>query len=150
MDTYDNTGDNQVLSSWFWYNFATVTIKSGYIPFKTVTLLTGSTTTSSGTAPNDYYNLPLWAESSLNQPTRPMLLRIPSKDSGGVVRLLDIVLYKVQFQPINFEGPVYKEGLVVNYSGKALVSNKTETGAAVPNKSDGTPDLTIGRLISRP
>lgn len=142
-DSYDNTGDDAVLSSWFWFNYAELTVTSGYVPFATIALLTGSTITSSGSAPNDYYNLPLWEEDSLNQPTRPVLIRMPSKDSNGVVRLLDIVLYKVQFMPISFDGPAYKEGLLLNYGGRALISSLDETGATLTNRA-------IGRLISKP
>jgi hypothetical protein len=69
---YDNTGDDAVLSSWFWFNYATVTIQSGYMPFDTISLLSGSTITSLRfTGTNDYYSLPLWEETSLNQPVRP-------------------------------------------------------------------------------
>lgn len=142
-DSYDNTGDDAVLSSWFWFNFATVSITAGYIPFDTLALLSGSTVVSSGTAPADYYNLPLWEEGSLNQPTRPMLIRVPSKDNAGAARLLDIVLYRVQFEPFNFDGPSYKDGLLLNYSGKALISNFDEKGTALANRA-------IGRLVSRP
>ena len=38
-NSYDNTGDDQVLSSWSWINFATVSIKSGYIPLSVIALL---------------------------------------------------------------------------------------------------------------
>ena len=142
-DNYDNTGDNSVLSSWQWFNFATVTVQSGFIPFDLVALLSGSTITSSGTAPNDYYSLPLWAESSLNTPARPVLIRIPSKDTAGTTRSLDIVLYKVQFAPISFDGPSYKNGLLASYSGKAVMSAVDEKGAALTDRA-------IGRIISRP
>ena len=32
-DSYDNTGDDQVLSTWNWINYATLSITSGFIPF---------------------------------------------------------------------------------------------------------------------
>src|SRR4051812_42173391 len=142
---YDNTGDDFVLSSWFWINFATVTVEAGYVPFKTIALLSGSTLTSSGAAPADYYNLPLWEENSLNQPARPMLIRLPAKDKDSVVRIIDYVLYKVIFGPINFTGPAYKSGLLLNYTGRAVLSDKDETGAALP-----TGHKAIGRMVSRP
>jgi len=142
-DSFDNTGDDTIMSTWAWFNFATLTVQSGYVPFPVVATLSGSTLTSSGASPNDYYNLPLWNEGSLNTPTRPVLIRIPSKDSAGAVRTLDIVLYKVQFDPISFDGPSYKDGLVLNYSGKALMSGVDETGAALTERA-------IGRMISRP
>lgn len=142
-DAYDNTGDDSVLSTWFWFNYATVTITAGYVPFELIQQLTGVTMSSSGTDPNDYFYLPAWNEKSLNQPTRPMLVRVPSKDSAGKVRALDIVLYKVQFQPFSFDGPAYKDGLVINYSGRALISSTDEKGTALTDRA-------IGRLISRP
>lgn len=142
-DSYDNTGDDAVLSTWFWFNFATVTIQAGYVPFKTIALLTGATVTSSGAAPGDYYSMPLWNEKSFNQPPRPMFIRVPAKDSDGVARQLNFVLYKVQFQPISFDGPSYKDGLLLNYSGRAMMSDKDETGAALAERAPG-------RLISAP
>ncbi len=140
---YDNTGDDAVLSSWFWFNFATVTVQAGYIPFDTIALLSGSAITSSGTGTGDYYSLPLWEETSLNQPVRPMLVRVPGKDKDGVIRTLDFVLYKVQFGPLSFDGPAYKSGLLVNYTGRAVMSDKDELGNTLPRRA-------IGRLISRP
>lgn len=141
--TYDNTGDDSVLSTWSWFNFATVTVQAGYIPFKLVALLSGATMTSTGSGDNAEFSLPLWAEKSLNTPTRPMLIRVPSKDRNGNVRNLDIVLYKVQFQPISFDGPTYKDGLLANYSGKALMADLDEKG-------DALTDRAIGRLLSGP
>jgi hypothetical protein len=35
-DSYDNTGDDAVLSNWFWFNYAEVTISSGYVPFNVI------------------------------------------------------------------------------------------------------------------
>lgn len=140
---YDNTGDDTVLSSWFWFNFATVTVQSGYLPFATIALLAGSTITSSGTSPADYYSLPLYEETSLNQPPRPMLIRVPAKDKDGVVRNLDFVLYKVQFGPFSFDGPSYKSGLLLSYTGRAVMSDKDEKGSALTTRA-------IGRVLNRP
>ncbi len=140
---YDNTGDDFVLSTWNWFNFATVTVQAGYIPFDTIALLSGGSITSSGTGVNDYYSMQLWEETSLNTPPRPMLIRVPAKDKDGVVRTLDFVLYRVNFGPISFDGPSYKSGLLLNYTGRAVMSDKDETGAALPRKA-------IGRLINRP
>jgi len=142
-DNYDNTGDDAVLSTWYWFNYAMVSVTAGYISFEQVALLTGSSITSSGTDENIFYNIPLWEETSLNQPTRPMMIRVPSKDSNGMIRDLDFVLYKVQFEPMSFDGPSYKDGLLTNYSGKALISNVDEKGDTLARRS-------IGRLVSRP
>lgn len=139
---FDNTGDDAVLSTWYWFNFATITVEAGYIPFDVVALLSGSTQTSSGTGLTARYELPLWEEDSLNQPPRPMIIRMPAKDDDGNTRLLDICLYKVQFSPISFNGPTYKTGLRANYTGRALMSSKNETGGALAKRA-------VGRLISR-
>jgi hypothetical protein len=149
-DSYDNTGDDSILSTWYWFNKATVTIQSGYIPFETIALLANGKVTSSGAAPNDFYSLNLWEERSLNTTPRPMLIRVPSKDKDGVLRTLDFVLYKVQFQPITFDGPTYKDGLLLNYTGTALMSSKDERGQNVIDSVTGLPTRAIGRLISRP
>jgi len=140
---YDNTGDDFVLSSWVWFNFATITVQAGYVPFDTIALLSGSSVVSSGTGTSDYYSLPLWEETSLNTPPKPVLLRVPARDKDGVVRNLDFVLYRVQFGPMSFDGPSYKSGLLLNYTGRAVMSDKDETGALLTRKA-------IGRLISRP
>jgi hypothetical protein len=143
---FENTGDDIVLSEWFWFNFANLTIEAGFVTFPTLALLTGTTIASSGTAPNDYYALPLWTLTALNQPPLPVALRVPSKDSGGVVRTLDFVLYKVQFQPFNFTGPSYKNGLTVSIAGRALLATQNEIGQALPS----TYGRSIGRMINSP
>ena len=142
-DSFDNTGDDSVLSSWQWFNFATLSVKSGYIPMDLAALLAGTTLTTSGTAGSETVSMPLWSKNSLNTPTRPVLIRIPSKDSTGAVRTLDVVLFKVQFAPISLEGPSYKDGLVTSYSGKAVMSSVDEKGAPLTEPS-------IGRIVSRP
>lgn len=149
-DSYDNTGDDAVLSTWYWFNKATLTVQSGYVPFRTIALLSGSKVTSSGAAPNDFYTLPLWEDRQQNTAARPVLIRVPSKDKDGIVRTLDFVLYKVQFQPISFDGPTYKDGLLLNYTGTALMSDKDEKGEPVLDSQTGQPTRAIGRLVSRP
>lgn len=140
---YDNTGDDYVLSSWFWLNFATVTIEEGYLPFTTISLLSGASLTSSGTGQATTYNLGLWEEDSVNQPARPMLIRCPSRDSDGQIRVMDFLLYKVIFGPINFTGPSYKSGLLLNYTGRAVISDKDEKGTVLTKRA-------IGRVVNKP
>jgi hypothetical protein len=79
-----------------------------------------------------------------------MLIRVPSKDKDGNTRLLDFILYKVQFQPFSFDGPSYKEGLLMNYNGSALFSDTDEKGNPVLDSRTGNPTKAIGRLLSRP
>jgi hypothetical protein len=145
-DSYDNTGDEAVLSTWSWFNFATVTVQGGYVPFDLLANLSGDTISSSGVTPADYYNVPLWSEKSLNQPRRPMYLRVPSKNAAGVVRNFDFILYAVQFEPFSFDGPTYKDGLLLNYSGRALMSSTDEKGVNIAT----TPGRAIGRIVNFP
>jgi len=150
QDSYDNTGDDTILSTWYWANKVNVSIQSGYIPFATISLLTGSKITSSGAGVAQTFSLPLWEERQMNTAPRPMLIRVPSKDADGAPRLLDFILFKVQFQPMSFDGPSYKEGLLVNYSGSALFSTVDEKGVALTDSQTGNPTRAIGRLLSKP
>jgi hypothetical protein len=143
ISQYDNTGNDRVLSRWVWSDYATVTIETGYIPWSMYAQITGDTINSSGAAPNDYFTAPLWDIVSLNQPTQPMRLRSTAKDSVGRVQTFEIILYKVQFNPINFTGPAYKTGLNFSCSGTALYSNTDEVGNAIAN-------ATIGRIVLSP
>lgn len=140
---YDNTGDEAVLSSWFWFNYVDLTVKSGYIPFETVALLTGSTLTSTSASAGWTVNLPLWEVQSMNQPVRPVLIRVPSKDAAGNVRTMDFVLFRVQFLPLKFTGPTYKTGLEMDYSGRALTSTVDETGTPLAKRA-------IARVVNQP
>lgn len=150
QDSYDNTGDDSILSTWNWANKANVTIQAGYVPFATLALISGSKATSSGSAANETFSLPLWEERQMNTTPRPMLIRVPSKDFTGAPRVLDFILYKVQFQPFSFDGPAYKEGLLLNYNGSALFSSVDEKGAQVVDSQTGQPTKAIGRLLSKP
>jgi len=148
-DSYDNTGDDTILSTWNWFNFANLKITAGYVPFSVISTMTSATITSSGTGAATQYALPLWNEKSLNASPKPVLVRVPSKDSDGVARVFDFVLYKVQFAPISFDGPSYRDGLVLNYAGKALMSTKDEKGATLgPAHGLTTGDRAIGRLVN--
>jgi hypothetical protein len=51
----------------------------------------------------------------------------------------------VQFGPISFDGPAYKSGLLVNYTGRATMSAKDEAGVTLPGGKRA-----IGRLLNRP
>jgi hypothetical protein len=150
QDSYDNTGDDAILSTWYWANKVNVTVQGGYIPFQTLALISGSKITSSGTGAAETFSLPLWELNTMNTKPRPMLVRVPSRDEDGDIRLLDFVLYKVQFQPFSFDGPSYKAGLLLNYNGSALFSDKDEKGAEVLDSTTGLPTKRIGHLLSKP
>jgi hypothetical protein len=145
-DSYDNTGDEAVLSTWYWFNFATVTVTAGYVPFDLIAGISGDTVTASSAAAGQYYSVPMWSESSLNEPRRPMIIRVPSKDAttAGATRTFDFVLYSVQFEPFSFDGPTYKDGMLLNYSGRALMSSTDEKGATLAQ------GRAIGRIVNRP
>lgn len=143
VGNYDNTGDDAVLSSWFWFNYANITVQAGFVPFKLLQLLSGESITSSGTSPNDSYSIPVYTIDSLNQPPRPMIVQMPSRDANGNSRTLAVVLYKVIFQPFTFDGLTYKNGLKLNYSGRAVLSLNDEKGVALPKRA-------VGRLLSTP
>lgn len=130
-DNYDNEGDNAVLSKWNWMNFAELSVQAGYISFPLISSLTGAPvrSTTNGSAPT--YSIDLWSETMFNIAPRPMLIRVPSRDKFGTPCALIIGLYRVNFAPITFEGPTYKEGLKVNYNGQAVLSEWDETGAAL-------------------
>jgi hypothetical protein len=149
-DSYDNTGDDAILSTWYWANRVNLSVQSGYVPFQTIALLSGSKITSSGSGAAQTFELPLWEERSMNTSPRPMLIRVPSKDKDGAIRALDFILYKVQFQPFSFDGPTYKEGLLLNYNGTALFSDTKEDGTPVLDSNSGLPTKAIGRLLSKP
>lgn len=143
VGSFDNTGDDAILSTWFWFNTANVTVQAGYIPFNMLPLVYGHSVTSSGTAPNDFYSFPLYAVDSVNQAPVSMLLGMASRDANGVSRTLEFILYKVYIQPLTFDGPSYKNGLKANFNGRAVLSNTDEKGNILDVK-------TVGRLINRP
>lgn len=143
QSNFDNTGDDTILSTWNWFNFANISVTAGYVPFALLELLYGTPFTSSGTGLNITYEIPFLQEDSMNQPAKPMLVRIPSKDAAGHVRRMDFVFYKVQFAPMAIDGPVYKNGLVLHYNGRALLSSVNEKGQALTKKA-------VGRLVNAP
>lgn len=248
LGNFDNTGDDGVLSSWNWFNFATLTVASGFIGLDLLAKLSGTvvevggtptaasvaftpaatggtgggdaydytgttvvftvdgsntvtlnadydtlagvvtavdtalpagyTVTADGsrvriakTAPGtatiaiggagataitgspNYVNtpganaselsVPLWQEDAGNQAPVPVLVRMASRDALGTALALDVVLYKVQLGPINFDGPAYKTGLTGSYAGRVLLSGFDEKGQPVVGKKR------CGRLVSK-
>lgn len=142
-DEFENEGDDVVLSSWAWLNFAELEVQGGYMSFPLIAKLTGQTVSSGTVSTKQVYGLDLWHEDAMNVAPKPVIVRMPAKDHLGVAGNFVIGLYKVQFKPITFEGPAYKDGLKVNYSGKALYSAADEVGAAF---ADGK--KRVGRLLA--
>lgn len=75
----------------------------------------------------------LWHDDSMNTTPKPGIFVMPSKDKLGAVGRLVLGLYRIQFKPISFDGPAYKDGLKVNYNGRATRSLVDETGTAFPD-----------------
>jgi hypothetical protein len=150
IGNFDNNGDDTTLSTWNWLNFATVNVRGGYVPFRLIALLTGESVASSGTGANNIESILLWTDRSMNIPPKPMLIRMPAKDADGNIATLEFVLFKVQFQPITFDGPKYKEGLKISYQGRALMSGVNEAGVSL-DTAYGVPAGTkaVGRLVRR-
>lgn len=142
-DSFDNEGDDTILSTWNWLNKAEVTVQAGYVSFPLIAQLTGQTISSTGAEGSKVFGLDLWHEDSMNVAPRPMLIKMPSRDKDGNRADFVIGLYKVQFSPIKFEGPAYKDGLKINYDGNALFSDVDEKGVKFP---DGK--RRVGRLLS--
>lgn len=141
LGAFSNVGDDAILSMWDWVESALVSIQAGYISFKLIELLTGVSLSSSGVGDAVQYSMELWEETSFNLAEKPMRIRVPSRDSSGNTRLIDIILYKVKFKPLVFTGIAYKEGLKINYDGTALLSDTDHEGNSLTNKA-------IGRIIS--
>lgn len=142
-DSYDNEGDDVILSTWNWLNKADLTVQAGYMSFPLIAELTGQTISSSSVNGKTTFGLDLWHEDAMNMPPRPAIIVMPSKDKAGNRADFVIGLYKVSFKPIQFDGPAYKDGMKVNYDGTALYSDVDEKGVKFP---DGK--KRVGRLLS--
>jgi hypothetical protein len=143
VGNFDNEGDDAVLSSWYWLNFASITVTEGYISLPLLAAITGKAISSSGAGSTQKFGFDLWHDDMFNIAPKPVLVRIPSKDNAGAARRLDFVLYKVQFGPFTFSGPAYKTGLEVSWEGRCLASTTDEMGAVF---ADGK--KRVGRMIS--
>ena len=142
LGSYENEGDDTIMSIWDWVNYANISVQAGYVSFQLIALLTGKTLSSSNTGDNIVYWNELWDETTFNVAEKSMKIRVPSRDSNSNSIYLDIILYKVKFAPITFAGPAYKDGLKINYAGKAIMSSTDHEGLTLTNKS-------VGRIISR-
>jgi hypothetical protein len=50
MGDWDNTGDDAILSTWYWLNNAALSVEGGFVPFGLVSQLSGAPLTTSGAA----------------------------------------------------------------------------------------------------
>lgn len=142
-DSYDNEGDDVVLSTWEWMTKATVTCQAGYISLPVLASITGRPIVTTGTGATTAHEMDLWHEDDFSQGAKPMILKCASRDSKKAARDAVIGLYAVSFGPITPEGPSYKEGTKWNYGGTGNFSLYDETGVAFP---DGK--KRVGRLLS--
>lgn len=134
LGDYDNEGDDAVLSVWNWINKADISVQAGFISFPLIANLTGQSISSGTiTGAKQVHGLDLWHDDSMNIAAKPMLLKIPSKDKLGKPSDFIVGLYKVNFKPITFDGPSYKDGLKINYGGTAVRSTVDEKGVAFPD-----------------
>lgn len=143
LGSYDNQGDDVIRSNWGWLNKAKLAVQAGYMPFPLIGNLTGRTVDSSTFGGKEMFGIDLWHEDSMNVAPKPMLLKCPAKDKNGTAADLIIGLYRVQFDPITFDGPKYKDGLKINYGGSALYSALDEKGVAFPDGKQR-----VGRLLA--
>lgn len=142
-DSFDNEGDDVILSTWDWLNKADLEVKAGYLSFPLIAALTGQTISSGTVNGKQVFGLDLWHEDSMSVAPRPMVIKMPSKDRDGSPADFIIGLYKVAFKPIQFDGPAYKDGLKINYDGSALFSAVDEQGVGF---ADGK--KRVGRLLA--
>lgn len=149
-DNYDNEGDDAVLSKWNWLNFVELNVQAGYVSFPLISTMTGAPVKSTaGNGGGTTYSMDLWAETMFNVQPRPMLIRMASRDKMGAPGSLILGFYRVNFAPITFEGPSYKEGLKVNYNGQAVLSQWDELGAAHTDTDEtGATVKKVGQIIA--
>lgn len=132
----DNTGEDTIMSTWNSVDNATITIESGYLSLPAYSFIYGETINSTGASPNEMYDFDPWTEDSINAVGRPVLLVMRSKNlSKTIYPSLKLGLYSVEFQPIKFTGPQYRNVLAVNMEGKAGMSTIDELGATMAKKS---------------
>lgn len=133
LGDFDNEGDDSILSTWSWVNKADLSIQAGYMSFPLIAKLTGQTIQSSTAGGKSVQSLDLWHEDSFNVGSFPAILKMPSKDKNGLPADFVIGLYKVQFKPLKFDGPAYKEGLKINYDATSVASLVDEKGVLFPD-----------------
>lgn len=151
-DTYERQGDDKILSTARWITKGTLSLKSNYISFDMMEKLYGTapvvtpadTTDPEAPVPGTSV-MPLWTEKAMNVRPRPVLVQAPGEDADGNPLTFKIVLYKVKFGQLSFDQFMsYKEGLAVDFSGDALLSEVDELG--VPFE-DGL-GARIGKIIA--
>lgn len=129
-DSYDNVGDDVTLSVWNWLNKVEIALQAGYISLPVASEITGRPITTAGTLAAVQYRFDIWHEDDFNVSSKPVMLKMPSKDSRGAARDLLVGVYSFGFGAMTFEGPANKDGLKVNYNGVAAYTMYDELGVA--------------------
>lgn len=148
-DSFDNVGDDLIRSTWNWGNRGNLSVQAGYLSFRNIAHIYGIPVTSSGTGDTQTFSMLAWERKSMNTRPLPVIIRMPSRDKDGVPRDLDIILFRVQFGPLTFDGPAYKDGFKINYTAQALYSDVDEKGQPILD-ANGKPTEAIGRIFSGP
>lgn len=147
VNTADITGDDVILDTWKSINKGTLSITSGYISFQTWAKMSSSNLKSTGLTGGALLEAPFLEERQLNVASMPVLLRVKARTASGKPRYLHIVLFKVNFAPIHFDGPNFQAGLNVNYDGDVLMSDTDENGDPVVDSVTGLPTRALGKLV---
>lgn len=142
-DSYENEGDDDVLSIWRWLTNADLTLQQGYMSLPLLARISKTPIETEDEGADTQFGMDLWHEDTVNAPPLPVILRMPSRDKKGNPRTATIGLYRVQFAPFGLDGPAYKDGLKVNLSGTALKSLWDEKGEPF---ADGK--KRVGRILS--
>lgn len=133
--------DDDQIGVWYSLNKAVLQVTAGFLPFTVLAAASGVSVSSFGSSPSDYYGLPLITQYGLNRKPVPVAFRMQSRNDFGDPRSFVVVLYAVQIGQLDFTGTVYKNGLMVSYTGTVAFSSVDETGAALPSAE-------IGRIVS--
>lgn len=125
-DSYDRTGDDAILSTTRWITKGTLSLKTNYVPLDLMASLYGTPVVSGA----EGLTIQMWTESAMNIKPYPVVVQAPGEDEDGNLNTMKFVLYKVKFGQISFDQFMsYKEGLAVDLSGDALLSDKDEVGS---------------------
>ncbi len=135
--------DDELNGVWYSMTKASLTVTNGFMNWNALSQIAGTPVSSTGTAPNDYFGLPLWTQYQHNKPSFPMAFRATAKNTVSSPRTLEFILYKVQLAVLDFTGTVYKGGLGVSYSGTVLLSSVDEAGNNLAQQE-------FGRIITMP
>lgn len=138
IDSWDDVSNDTYVDAWSEVKYLNVSISMSHLPVRALSLMTGSELDIPDIT---QYQMELFERSWGGQSFHPMKITIPARDADGNNRVLYYLLYRVKFYDFDFMEASYKEGLPINFQGKAFISSVDEAGAALSQPS-------FGRLIS--